>query len=426
MTQKGILLLEGKTKQGFEALTMPTRIIFDSKDDITAGDGKKHDILPGKGALSTRTNANIMRLLKACGIPVAFVEQVGPTTFVADACEMLLLEEVMRRESHGSHQKSYPHIRKGQRFERLLSQSFLKTSGKKWKDLDLPVDDPLMRFTEDGKVELLRPDQPIEGQKPFAVLEDYPLKDRPDLRAEIEQIKRKVFLILEAALRPYGLRLVDFKIEFGITRDGRLVLADVIDSDSWRVVKDKSYMDKQIYRDGGSLDEVLAKYQKMADITDRFELPMQQLIVWAASPKDELAPFKAAFEGYGGTGACLFTTNARSLHKQPVLALEEVCRLVNDVPDTVIVVYVGLSNGAGPTISANVTVPVITVPASWKDCREDIWSSLRTPSETPVSTILEPANAVLHALQILAMRNPRIWAELRYRQEERLQNFACI
>jgi phosphoribosylaminoimidazole carboxylase / phosphoribosylaminoimidazole-succinocarboxamide synthase len=67
-------------------------------------------------------------------------------------------------------------------------------------------------------------------------------------------------------------------------------------------------------------------------------------------------------------------------------------------------------------------VPVITVPATWREFPEDVWSSLRTPSETPVVTILDPKNAVLSALQILAMGNPRLYAELRFRQEKRLHN----
>jgi phosphoribosylaminoimidazole carboxylase/phosphoribosylaminoimidazole-succinocarboxamide synthase len=115
-----------------------------------------------------------------------------------------------------------------------------------------------------------------------------------------------------------------------------------------------------------------------------------------------------------------------SLHKAPVRAYEELHRLVQEVPDSVIIAYIGRSNGAGPTLSAQVSVPVITVPATWKECYEDVWSSLRTPSETPAMTILEPKNAVLAALQILAMRNPRLYAELRFRQEERLYNFVQI
>jgi phosphoribosylaminoimidazole carboxylase/phosphoribosylaminoimidazole-succinocarboxamide synthase len=67
-------------------------------------------------------------------------------------------------------------------------------------------------------------------------------------------------------------------------------------------------------------------------------------------------------------------------------------------------------------------VPIITVPASFKDFPEDVWSSLRTPSNVPVMTVLEPANAVLAALQILSARNPRLYARVRSEIESRAIN----
>jgi phosphoribosylaminoimidazole carboxylase/phosphoribosylaminoimidazole-succinocarboxamide synthase len=68
------------------------------------------------------------------------------------------------------------------------------------------------------------------------------------------------------------------------------------------------------------------------------------------------------------------------------------------------------------------TIPVITVPASAKDFPEDVWSSLRAPSNVPVMTVLEPSNAILAALQILAENNPLIYAELRGKIEPRMVN----
>ena len=49
--------------------------------------------------------------------------------------------------------------------------------------------------------------------------------------------------------------------------------------------------------------------------------------------------------------------------------------MIQEVPDSVVIAYIGRSNGAGPTLSAMSTIPVITVPASVKDFPEDIWSS---------------------------------------------------
>lgn len=97
-------------------------------------------------------------------------------------------------------------------------------------------------------------------------------------------------------------------------------------------------------------------------------------------------------------------------------------QLAQETPDSVVIAYIGRSNGAGPTLSAMSTLPVITVPASAKEFPEDVWSSLRAPSKVPVMTVLEPSNAILAALQILSARNPVIYARLREELEARAVN----
>ncbi|MDP3685720.1 MAG: phosphoribosylaminoimidazolesuccinocarboxamide synthase, partial [bacterium] len=310
-------------------------------------------------------------------------------------------------------------------FPRLLLEFFLKTSGKRWKDTALPKDDPLVRFDGDH-AHLYLPDQPMHQQAPFLALEEFPLQEQPNIREEIGEVALKTFLVLEKAWQLVGRRLVDFKVEFGTTADGGLRLADVIDNDSWRVLDDGRYIDKQLYRDGADLDTVTAKYRLVAGLTGNFGIPRQQLILWRASESDDLTPFEEALAAYGAQGACEVQIVTCSIHKEPVRAFEEIRRLVQEIPDSVVIAYVGRSNGAGPTLSAQTTVPVITVPATWKEFPEDVWSSLRGPSETPVLTVLDPKNAVLSSLQILAMRNPRLYAELRSRQEKRLCNIVRI
>lgn len=236
------------------------------------------------------------------------------------------------------------------------------------------------------------------------------------------QIAQQTFLVLEKAWQLVGRRLVDLKVEFGFNTESELQLADVIDNDSWRVLDNGHYIDKQLYRDGADLNTVTAKYQLVAELTGRFGLPRQQLILWRASKSDNLKPFEEAIASYGAHEICEVKIVTCSLHKEPVRACEEVGQLVQEVPDSVFLVYVGRSNGAGPTLSAQTGAPVITVPATWKEFPNDVWSSLHTSSETPVMTVLDPKNAVLSALQILAMRNPWLYAKLRIKQEERLYN----
>ena len=212
--------------------------------------------------------------------------------------------------------------------------------------------------------------------------------------------------------------LSTLKVEFGFDSTGRLLLADVIDNNSWRVIENGSYIDKQVYRDGGALDDVAAKYRQVCEITGRFRLPHQRIILWRGSESDKTDAFSQAL----GDMTDLMSVVTCSVHKEPASAATILQRMVQEVPDSVVIAYIGRSNGAGPTLSAMSTIPVITVPASVKDFPDDVWSSLRAPSRVPVMTVLEPGNAVLAALQILSARNPRLYSHLRRDIEARTMN----
>jgi phosphoribosylaminoimidazole carboxylase / phosphoribosylaminoimidazole-succinocarboxamide synthase len=422
----GPLVTEGKTKKIHQIAGSADLVVLISKDDITAGDGAKHDVISGKSALANGTTCNVFRLLKACGIPVAFEEQDSATSFVAPKCHMLPYEVVTRREAHGSYLKRHPQYGKGQLFPRLIVEFYLKTKDKNWKGKPLVADDPLMGYAEGGKeIKLYNPAKPLVGQEPFLVLstdEVFDHKDEWKFFPEMERAARQTFLALEKAWQLQGGTLVDLKVEFGFDTKGRLLLADVIDNDSWRVLENGAYLDKQVYRDGGAIDTVVEKYRRVADITGRFHVPQQRIILWCGSTSDKTEPFTQAL----GDLADLMKPVVCSVHKEPVAAAHTLHRLSQEVPDSVMIAYIGRSNGAGPTLSAMSTVPVITVPAGAKDFPEDVWSSLRAPSKVPVMTVLEPSNAVLAALQILSARNPKVYAKVRGEIESRTVNTVVI
>ena len=418
----GALVNEGKTKKIHLIDRGSDLVTVISKDDITAGDGAKHDIIPDKGRLANATTSNVFRLLQACGLPVAFVEQDSPISFIAPHCRMLPYEVVVRREAHGSYLKRNPQFAKGQLFPQLIVEFFLKTKGRDWKGKPLTCDDPLMSYVEGAKqIKLYNPAKPILGQEPFLTLpgaEVFETDEEWKIFPEMRRIARQAFLVLEKAWQLEGGALVDFKVEFGFDAQNRLLLADVIDNDSWRVIESGSYIDKQVYRDGGALDDVAAKYRRVAEITGHFRVPRQRIILWRGSTSDKTDTFKDAL----GELADLMTVVTCSVHKEPVAAAGILHRMLQEVPDSVMIAYIGRSNGAGPTLSAMSTMPVITVPASVKDFPEDVWSSLRAPSAVPVMTVLEPSNAVLAALQILSGRNPRLYAYVRGEIENRTVN----
>jgi phosphoribosylaminoimidazole carboxylase / phosphoribosylaminoimidazole-succinocarboxamide synthase len=419
----GVILAEGKTKVIGQSPSNPNQVIVVSKDDITAGDGAKHDLLSGKAAMATLTTCNNFRLLKAAGIPVGFDEQLSAISFSAPKCEMLPYEVVIRREAHGSYLKRTPGLQKGHLFPRLLVEFYLKTNKRKWKSYDLACDDPFMSHdAQAGTISLFQPSKPIAGQEPFLVLpekEVFAHEGESKFFAEMSQTARRTFLTLEKAWQLEGGRLVDCKVEFGLTPEGTLLLADVIDNDSWRVLEDGAYLDKQVYRDGGALDAVAANYARVAGITSHFRVPAQRIIIWSGSVNDDVSPVEKAIAKLSD-GLVETVKIARSVHKEPVRAIDELNHAVQEKPETVVVAYIGRSNGAGPTLSASTTVPVITVPANFKDFPEDVWSSLRTPSNVPVTTVIEPSNAALAALEILALRNPALYMRLRETLEDRL------
>ncbi len=418
----GQRVAEGKTKTIYGVLDDPNLAILVSKDDITAGNGKKYDILPGKARLANRTTCNVFRLLKECEIPLAFIEQDSIGSFVARKCNMLPYEVVVRREAHGSYLKRHPHLTKGQLLPRLEVEFFLKTSGGIWKKHTLPCDDPLMSHDRQAaEIKLYDPTSPhYNDPKPFLSL--YEMEVFQDIDewmhfAKMESIARKVFLILEKAWQIESRTLVDIKLEFGLAGD-KLLLADVIDNDSWRVLENGENIDKQTYRDGDTVENVVANYTKVAYTTDNFRLPRQQIILWRGSENNDLQKFEAAL----GQFKSMLTVVTCSTHKEPLRAIATLHKAAHAIPDSVVIAYIGKSNGAGPTLSAASTIPVITVPATASEHAEDVWSSLRTPSTTPVMTVLDPGNAALAALHILSARNPHIYAHVREIIEQRMKN----
>lgn len=411
---------EGKTKIIKTCLDDSTLAIIESKDDITAGDGAKRDIILGKAALATATTCNVFRLLASCNIPVAFKNQLDQTKFLAPYCTMIPYEVVVRREAHGSFLKRNPELHKGHYFPKLVIEFFLKTNNREWQGKSIPKDDPLVKFN-DNNIELFLPDAPLHQQKSFMVLNDFPLIDKRELFEKMSEIAQRTFLILEKAWQSVGARLVDFKIEFGFDSSGNLLLADVIDNDSWRVIYDNSNIDKQVYREGADLDTVAVLYKKVAQLTSQFTLPKQSIIIWRGSESDDITALKNAFEQYANN-KCELAVVTQSAHKEPVKCYATLHKLLQERPDSVLLAYIGASNAAGPMLSANISVPVITIPALYKDFPEDVWSSLRTPSNVLAMTMLDGRNAMLAALQILAVQNPALYSQLRFQQEKRLIN----
>ncbi len=245
----GPLLAEGKTKRIYAYPGDDTLAFMVSKDQITAGDGARRNELAGKSRWSTITTANVFRLLNEENIATHFVEQINDVTLLIRRCQMLPIEEVMRRIATGSYLKRHPEVSEGTRFDPVLVETFLKDDARH---------DP--QIWEEDIVKM-------------------GLAGAPEIEWMAQQ-GRRVFETLERAWASADVTLVDLKIEFGRDPQGHLMVADVIDNDSWRIWPggDKNRMlDKQVYRNlqtitPADLQQVADRYALVADLTGKLKL----------------------------------------------------------------------------------------------------------------------------------------------------------
>ncbi len=271
------ILIEGKTKKIIAHEANRRLAYMVSKDDITAGNGAKRDIIEGKAALSTRTNANIMTFLNQEGFLTAFVRQVDDVTQLVRRCTMIPVECVARGVAFGSYLKRNPQVEEGQVFREPVVEFFYK---------DDVLDDPFMNMSSSGTIMLHHAGRPVTQETVVRQLSLPELMQRigwrePPARlfSALDRLTSDIFRTLAAKWQEQEVLLVDMKVEFGIeSTSGAVLLADVIDNDSWRCWPkgDKAEMlDKQVYRDmkiatPQALESFKGKLKEVADRTDRF------------------------------------------------------------------------------------------------------------------------------------------------------------
>uniref|UniRef100_A0A8C5VS61 PurE domain-containing protein n=1 Tax=Microcebus murinus TaxID=30608 RepID=A0A8C5VS61_MICMU len=122
----GKKLYEGKTKEVYELLDSPGKVILQSKDQITAGNAARKNHMEGKAAISNKITCCIFQLLQEAGIKTAFTKKCGETAFTAPQCEMIPIEWVCRRIATGSFLKRNPGVKEGYKFYPPKVEMFFK------------------------------------------------------------------------------------------------------------------------------------------------------------------------------------------------------------------------------------------------------------------------------------------------------------
>ncbi len=223
--KKGEFLYEGKAKRLYKT-DHPDVLWLEYKDDATAFNGQKRASLTGKGQLNNAISSWFFTLLSRHGIQHHFLDTVSDREQLVRPVTILPLEVVVRAIAAGSLCRRLG-LAEGTKLPHVLVEWYYK---------DDALGDPLV--TEDH-IALLQLATPVQ----LAFMKDQALQ---------------IHTILQQALEPKGIVLVDFKLEFGLDANGRLMLADEISPDTcrfWDAASGKK-MDKDRFRQdlGGTLE----------------------------------------------------------------------------------------------------------------------------------------------------------------------------
>ncbi|XP_041358340.1 multifunctional protein ADE2-like [Gigantopelta aegis] len=396
----GDKIVEGKTKIVYSIVNNSSHVVLKSKDCITAGDGLRADNLEGKAAIATCTTVAIFKLLSDAGIKTHFVKEYSDTAFIGNRCAMIPIEWVTRRIATGSFLRRNPGVQEGYRFCPPKLETFFKDDAN---------NDPQWSHEQCIAAKLK-----IGG---FLI--------GPDEISIMSRLAVTVFEILEHCWATLICTLVDMKIEFGvIPESGEIVVADVIDSDSWRLwpLGDRRLMkDKQVYRElkqvtPEALENVKRNFQWVANkVQTLSSKPNSRAVIFMGSASDMPHAEKIIQECKSLGVPC--EIRVMSAHKATQETLNILAEYEGEGIPTVFIAVAGRSNGLGPVLSGNASWPVINCPPITTDWGpHDIWSSLRLPSGLGCSTVISPEAAGLQAAQILGLSNHLIWNKLRARQ----------
>ena len=225
-------IYEGKAKKVY-ATDDPELVIVDYKDDATALDGLKKGTIAGKGVINNQMTNRLMDKMEKAGIPTHFVKELSQRETLVKKVSIVPLEVIIRNISAGSFAARYG-VEEGIVFD----QPTIEFS---YKNDDLH--DPLLN-------------------------EYHAIALKLATREEIDLIKKYSFAVndvLKAFWRECGVTLVDFKLEFGKTSDGTIVLADEISPDTCRLWDSKTHekLDKDRFRrDMGGVEDAYAEIMK--------------------------------------------------------------------------------------------------------------------------------------------------------------------
>jgi len=345
--QKGRELARGKTKILFEAEGNPDLVVVQQMDAITAGDGARRDEIDGKGRIAAKTTARVFRLLNLAGLPTHYMsggEDDDNNEMLVRRAQMIPLEVVVRGVAAGSFVRRRPGVARGAILIPRVIEFFFKDDANH---------DPL-----------------IEADAIVA----RGIATPPEL-GTMSELARITYEILAHAWRRRDTLLVDLKIEFGRIASGegkgQLVIADVIDNDSWRIWpqgREDLMLDKQRYRNlatvtPADLAALRASYEQVAELVGTFPLMRPGMVAIVADGPEHAERSAQIARALGAFGLPT-ARHVASAARTPAFVLQLVTQL-DATYARLIFVTVGSGDGAlaGMIDYASAT-PVVRAPAN--------------------------------------------------------------
>ena len=218
--EKRELLYEGKAKRLF--LTDDENLVISEfKDDLTAFNGEKKSSEAGKGALNNKISTELFKLLDSKGIQTHFVKMLDDNHMLHKKADVILIEVIVRNIATGSLTRTL-----GIEDGKVLPFTLVEFD---YKDDDLG--DPKL------------------NDQHALILE---LVEHQDELDKLRRVARQINNILQPYFADKGLKLVDFKLEFGKDKDGNIILIDEISPDNCRFwdIESGEKMDKDRFRQG--------------------------------------------------------------------------------------------------------------------------------------------------------------------------------
>lgn len=221
----------GKAKSLYRT-ARPGELLVRFRDDITAFDGGKKDVLARKGSYNAQVSARLFALLEDHGIRTHFIRSIDDAGMLVRELEMIPLEVIVRNIAAGSMVRNYP-VEEGTRLDPAV----------------IVID-----YKDDARHDPMINDELILALKIVSAEE----------LGRIKEIARRTNSVLSSFFAERGITLVDFKIEFG--RDGHdILIGDEISMDSMRLwdAESGASLDKDVYRfDRG---DVLDVYRQVTE-----------------------------------------------------------------------------------------------------------------------------------------------------------------